>query len=762
MARIKQASAEQCLRLLFKGCQLKSIAGGALIPLMGISAMQPVFAAQDFQVRTISSRPDVVSGGDVLVQLETHRAAGWAVEIEGRNVTSSFHPTEHAGVWRALLGGLERGSNQLMVKENGVILSKIQIVNHPLAGPIFSGPHQMPFICETEANGLGPAQDVDCSAKTIVQYYYKSKTDLEKLSESSSTQLLSVTSSGLLGLGFKPHDPTAPMPSDMAQTVTADGRTVPYIVRREIGVINRAVYDIQFLHIPGEALPDPWTHSNPGWNGRLVYLFGGGCGTGHHQGVLWSVGPWQENYLSQGYAVATSTLNFYDTTCSSNISAEALSMVKEHFIKEFGVPIHTIGIGGSGGAIQVQMIAQNYPGLLDGIIPQGSFPDEATNSSDAGGTFDCMLLDHAFRDSKEHWTEVQRTAVSGFATWHTCANAWGAFNLPILDSRGCDPAVPAGLIYDPISNPKGVRCNIYDNDINVAGRDPKTGFARRTLDNVGVQYGLAAFNRGLISAEQFIDLNTRIGGFDADGQFVSTRSQADPETVRMAFQRGLVLSAGGGLGDVPIIDSRSYSDDLADVHDLVRSYVTRARLVAARGNADNQVILVGPRIEIFPRMFPALAAVSMTADKQLQLELVRQMDHWLDNIARDESTGQQASKIARNRPAVLADGCWTIDGKRIVEHATYDGSGVCSQLYPPHGDPRLAAGEPLTEDIVKCELKPIRASDYAAALSDDQLRRLKEIFPSGVCDYSKPGIGQTRNISTWQRFGSESQGQGHP
>ena len=36
------------------------------------------------------------------------------------------------------------------------------------------------------------------------------------------------------------------------------------------------------------------------------------------------------------------------------------------------------------------------------------------------------------------------------------------------------------------------------------GRNPKTGFARRPLDNVGVQYGLVAFNAGAITAEQFL------------------------------------------------------------------------------------------------------------------------------------------------------------------------------------------------------------------------------------------------------------------
>ena len=69
-------------------------------------------------------------------------------------------------------------------------------------------------------------------------------------------------------------------------------------------------------------------------------------------------------------------------------------------------------------------------------------------------------------------------------------------------------AVPADQVYDPKTNPTGARCTYQDNMVNVFGRDPKTGFARRPFDNVGIQYGLKALNDGKITFEQFIDLNT--------------------------------------------------------------------------------------------------------------------------------------------------------------------------------------------------------------------------------------------------------------
>jgi hypothetical protein len=121
------------------------------------------------------------------------------------------------------------------------------------------------------------------------------------------------------------------------------------------------------------------------------------------------------------------------------------------------------------------------------------------------------------------------------------------------------------------------------------------------------------------------------------------------------------------------------------------------------------------------------------------------MDRWLDNIAADDAPGTRMVKIARDRPGDLQDGCVATDGERIIEHATDDGPGRCNQLYPSHNDPRIAAGAPLTDDVLKCALKPISSVDYAQPLSAAQLDRLKAIFPAGVCDYTKPGVGQQRS-----------------
>src|SRR6267154_503294 len=71
---------------------------------------------------------------------------------------------------RGFITGLRSGPNVLSAgqRSTGQILAKILVFNYPRSGPIFSGPHQTPFVCETDFQGLGPPLDPDCSAPTRV------------------------------------------------------------------------------------------------------------------------------------------------------------------------------------------------------------------------------------------------------------------------------------------------------------------------------------------------------------------------------------------------------------------------------------------------------------------------------------------------------------------------------------------------------------------------------------------------------------------
>jgi len=127
------------------------------------------------------------------------------------------------------------------------------------------------------------------------------------------------------------------------------------------------------------------------------------------------------------------------------------------------------------------------------------------------------------------------------------------------------------------------------------------------------------------------------------------------------------------------------------------------------------------------------------------------MDRWLDNLAADSAPGASSVKIARNKPQELTEGCWATDGEKIAESLSYHGAGRCQALYPSYGDPRTAAGGPPDRRCpeVRTEARqsrglPSSAHRRAACTPQDRF------FPSVVCDYTQPGVGQTLIPAAWQ------------
>ena len=252
---------------------------------------------------------------------------------------------------------------------------------------------------------------------------------------------------------------------------------------------------------------------------------------------------------------------------------------------------------------------------------------------------------------------------------------------------------------------------------------------------MGVQYGLKAFNAGQINAEQFLDLNARVGGYDIDGNIVAAREVADRTALRIAYRTGRVDSGAGGLPDLPIIHFRPWRDDIGDVHDAIRSLSFRARLIATNGTAANHVNMVCSNVGTGAGRLDLIEVMS-----------IRMVDQWVERIVNDTGSGSAAAKVARNKPASFVDACFTVTGDRITDPA------ACAALYPVHANPRLAAGEPLAQDVLKCKLKRVDARDYARSLTADQLARLQAIFPEGVCDYSRRGVEQKPLAGTWLSY----------
>jgi hypothetical protein len=138
-------------------------------------------------------------------------------------------------------------------------------------------------------------------------------------------------------------------------------------------------------------------------------------------------------------------------------------------------------------------------------------------------------------------------------------------------------------------------------------------------------------------------------------------------------------------------------------------------------------------------------------------QALHQMDQWLTALAADTSRDGALTRIQRARPADLSDACWTRDQhpEKIVERQMY-GSGRCEQLYPSASFPRGVAGAPIAADVIKCQLRPIAPADYKVTFTPAERSRLKTIFPDGVCDWTKAGVGQEKMTTTWHRFATTS------
>jgi hypothetical protein len=196
-------------------------------------------------VAVVSSAADQVTGGDARLHIEVPRTVPphqVRVLVNGTDMSANFSLIPGTRTLSGVIYSLELGNNTVTVKPNGLGRGRpddvsLTLVNHPITGPVFSGPHQNPFVCTVQDEGLGqPLIDhdsegfpvfaggeiigysQDCSAETLVQYVYGSTEG-----------------------GFKPFTPGGDRPADMAQTTTMDGLTVDYIVRWERGTITASL-----------------------------------------------------------------------------------------------------------------------------------------------------------------------------------------------------------------------------------------------------------------------------------------------------------------------------------------------------------------------------------------------------------------------------------------------------------------------------------------------------------------------------------------
>jgi hypothetical protein len=666
----------------------------------------------DVTIAVLSNRADLISGGDALVRVRVPGSArGATVTVNGRRTTSlSSAGTTLTG----LITGLKVGDNEVVARAADGRRARLTIVNHPSGGPVIAGPQVQPWICDNASGGNGAPTDKQCTTAPTYELLYRASPR-----------------------NFQPYDPDNP-PAYVPTATTDQGKTVPYVVRVEHGTMDRGNYLIGVLWDANAKRPVAWNH-------KLLVPFGASTAVHYGSGAPTSV--LDDTALGRGFLVANNSLNIHGQNANDVVSAEAVLMLKERIAEQYGAIRYTIGNGCSGGAIQQHLLASMYPGLLDGIQPNCSFSDVFSTGPDV---LDChLLLNYFDNTSPALWAnERQRAAVDGHRDATDCA-AWEAtFSGAFDPSKASNCNLPKEQVYDASTNPRGVRCTINDYMISVFGRRVparwdvvekkiRRGFAQIPLDTVGVQYGLTALQNGDITPEQFADLNEKIGAITIDFEYTPSRLAADVDAVDTLYRTGQISDARQ-WATVPIIDLRGYSES-TEIHTSYYTYASRARLDRGLGNHDNQIVWTyAPTAPIAPIPTP------MMTDKAFDL-----MDRWLTAIERDHRNVPKAVKVRDAKPSDAHDACFAADVELPPD--------ACGAAYPPYATPRVAAGAPVSNDVVKCTLKPLRRTDYKVTFTDAQWAQLRRAFPSGVCDWSRPGVEQKPAVP-WQTYALGSGG----
>ena len=216
------------------------------------------------------------------------------------------------------------------------------------------------------------------------------------------------------------------------------------------------------------------------------------------------------------------------------------------------------------------------------------------------------------------------------------------------------------------------------------------------------------------------------------GTTPAARREGNLDAANAAYTSGIVFR---GAIDIPIIDWRHYLETALDMHNSHQSFASRKRMLNLDGDASNQVIW-------FTDARPAIGFDQTPLAFQV-------MDEWMANIRANPD-----SSVAANKPTRAVDSCFATNGTLLASGAdVWAGildsrpAGSCTAAFQTFSTSRIVAGGPIEGGVFKCARKSV-----ATALTDGtyapwvptgaDVPRLGQIFPTGVCDYSKPDVGR--------------------
>jgi len=643
--------------------------------------------------------------------------------------------------------------------------------------PLFAGPNQYPFLCQTEESHLGQPL-IDNTRGWGIPVY------AETLAGQRSQYVIGYSKDCSLPtrvhyLYYRNQQETFPGRVDDNIDPVPDDHQL--LVRAESGTINRFMYVLLLPTSRADQLTKPDLSR---WNGKLIFYFRGGISIGFQQGKLslQRLTRDMRKALEQGYAVAFSTANETDNTYNIRLQEDTALRVKRQFVARYGEPAFTIGIGGSGGGLQQNLFAQNQPGIIDGGVALIAYPDMVTQIH---YTLDCELLEYYFdhlASDRDFWRNpAHRQAILGLSVSNGRQPrlSWLTDIAQLLRLEWPDPTPPASECNSGwrgsvplVNNPhfhsdyhrfaRAVRERTYwthwQDNRDIYGTD-KDGRAPSPWSNDGVQYGLQALKNDTISMAKFLELNRRVGSWQPAEDMTEERywhvsgdsrlyrftpygehnmthrgvNSASPEqpaprfngstaAATAAYQSGNVFM---GKLNIPVMDVRMYLDHELNIHHTWAALSTRQRLLNAGTDIRLQPIWISHKP--YNPMWDAIAV----------------MDQWLTRAALNNGD------LISARPPAATDRCLSSEGDVIYEgEQAWDGrwnhqpDGNCTRLMPFNQSSRQIAGESIAGNTFQCALIPVEQAIVEGFYGDIDAspyrQQLQTIFPNGVCDYRQP------------------------
>ncbi len=114
-----------------------------------------------FTVSVVSSAADQVTGGNARLHIDVPEGFPLdriSVTVNRMEMSDQFSQIPGSNTLSGVVDGLLLGENEVRVRALGFgrqrpLPANLTLTNHPITGPVFSGPHQHPFVCTVQDHG---------------------------------------------------------------------------------------------------------------------------------------------------------------------------------------------------------------------------------------------------------------------------------------------------------------------------------------------------------------------------------------------------------------------------------------------------------------------------------------------------------------------------------------------------------------------------------------------------------------------------------